>query len=465
MAQKHAPPKRTATPPPIMPRRGKRPGHKFIRRTGLHYWVATQVRKNPMGYPDLCIALPLGADDDALDALCQGHTANLERWIDAREREAAAGSPPEEYDARKVYDGSIKSACKIYQEHPRSKFNKVKGNTRRTYLSSLKLIENDEGHRQIRKLSVIDVDGFYDRWRTPAQFVDPKSGEQWSDGKERIDRAHDAVSMLKTVLNFCAALHLPSREQPHCKQIAEELAKWVFEKGGAREQELTYEYASAFIRTALELEAKGVLPPRRGLAMAIATAAMFELMGCRQKDVIGEHAKNQADLDKALKRGATAIPWDNGDVWVGYFTWDNVPGWIWRVKTSKSKYRHVAEFDLTKRSMLFPLLERVPFDERTGPIVKGEGGAAIRERSHRKWFRQIATAAGIPSDVWHYDARAGSAGEADNAGVDLRLIADGMGHAKTDMTLNYIRRRRAKHDAIAEQRNASRPRAKEAGEQ
>ena len=68
--------------------------------------------------------------------------------------------------------------------------------------------------------------------------------------------------------------------------------------------------------------------------------------------------------------------------------------------------------------MLFPLLEAVPHVERTGAIVKGEYGLPIRERSYRKWFREIARAAGIPDEVWSMDSRAGAATEADAAGAD-----------------------------------------------
>lgn len=411
-----------------------------------------------MGYPDPCIALPAGADDDAIDRLCQDRTADLLKWIDDRLNDDA--EDPQEYDARRIYDGSVKSVCKIYQEHPTSKFRKVKSNTRRTYMVALKTVEEDCGKRQIRNLSVIDCEKWYDVWRKPALFVDD-DGSTYTDGKERIDRAHDCISMFKTALRFCAALHLPSRKDPQCEQLAKELEKWQFERGGAREQELTYAHASAFVRTALELGERGVIPKLRALYMAIGVATQFELL-LRQKDVIGERAMNQSDLDKAVNRGAASIVWDNGEIWTGYFTWGNIPGWRWRVKTSKSKYRHAADFDLSKQSMLFPLLERVPFEERAGAVVKGEGGLPVRERSYRKWFREIARAAGIPDDVWNYDSRAGGATEADNAGLPLELISTGLTHDNTGTTLRYIRRRGAKLDALADGRGVAREADKEA---
>ena len=119
-----------------------------------------------------------------------------------------------------------------------------------------------------------------------------------------------------------------------------------------------------------------------------------------------------------------------GEKWTGNFSWENIPGWRWRMKTSKSKYRTAAEFDLSKYSMLFPLLEAVPHEERVGAIVKGEHGQPVRERSYRKWFRQIARAAGIPDEVWSMDSRAGGAAEAEEAGAALDAIQGALTHCE-----------------------------------
>jgi hypothetical protein len=108
-------------------------------------------------------------------------------------------------------------------------------------------------------------------------------------------------------------------------------------------------------------------------------------------------------------------------VWAGYFTWEAFPGWRWRMRTSKSRYRSVAEFDLTKRSLLFPLLEQVPFDQRHGAVIKGE-----HERE-----------------------------------VPIELISESLTHSNTETTIRYIRRRAAKLDRLAEE--VSRKRAAESG--
>ncbi len=209
--------------------------------------------------------------------------------------------------------------------------------------------------------------------------------------------------MFKTVLRFVAA----ALRRPECKQLIEDLENATslvkFERGGAREEEMTFAQAGAFIRKSFEMGDAGVLPLDRARYMAIGIAAQFELL-LRQKDIIGDWGGPR------------------GEKWTGYFTWENIPGWRWRMKTSKSKYRTAAEFDLSIYSLLFPLLEAVPHAERVGAIIKGEHGQPVRERSYRKWFRQIARAAGIPDEVWNMDSRAGGATEAEEAGAATDAI-------------------------------------------
>ena len=59
-------------------------------------------------------------------------------------------------------------ACSIYQEHPLSRFHKVKHNTRKTYIKDLKLLERTVGNRLIRRnVTVLGVQHWYDEWRKP----------------------------------------------------------------------------------------------------------------------------------------------------------------------------------------------------------------------------------------------------------------------------------------------------------
>lgn len=394
-----------------------------------------------MGFPDTCIALPPDATDDQLVELCNGHTATLRAHI----AQVQAQKADDKALTKTRYDGSVQSACRIYQEHPHSKFRKVKHNTRATYLTSLNLIEATVGKRQIRNVNILTCEHWYDEWRKGVVSVGP-NGERIL-GPERIDRAHDAISMFRTVIYFMAALR-----HPDCKVLAEELARVKFEKGGARTQELTYAHVTAFIRAAMELGRKGIMPAERALTMAIATAGQFELM-VRQKDIIGDWAPRNANA--RFPGGIATIDLDD-ETWSGFFNWENIPGWIWRMKTSKSKYRAPAEFDLQRYTILYPLLELVPHEQRTGPIIKGEGGLPVRYRSFVKWWRQIADVAQIPSDVESADARAGGATEAEEAGATLEQIQGGLTHTRKETTLGYIRRRTKKIADVAEIRSRSR---------
>jgi hypothetical protein len=164
--------------------------------------------------------------------------------------------------------------------------------------------------------------------------------------------------------------------------------------------------------------------------MALGTTAQFELL-LRQKDIIGQ-------WDKAKPNAPNAI-YFQGEMWTGFFVWENVHGWVWRLRTSKSNYKKQATFTLTNYSLLFPQLQEVPHAERAGPIVKGEHGLPMRERSYRKWFRQIARAARIPDEVWSMGSRAGGATEAGQAGAPRTAIHAHLTHSGGDMTGRYLR--------------------------
>ena len=317
------------------------------------------------------------------------------------------------------------AACPVFtNDTPDSPFHDVKRNTRKTYADSLKVIEATVGNRLVRVVTVVDVKRWYKLWGAPAA----------EGGEPRPNRAHDAVSMLRTVLRFGFALGFAD-----CKGLVERLTMMRFANAGAREQEMTAPQAMAFIRTAL---GRG---DDRGRNMAIGVAAQFEL-ALRQKDIIGEWGPVVLEKPGAVYSG--------GEMWTGPFYWENIAAWRLRLKTSKNRAR--AEFFLDDYPMLFPLLEAVPHSERTGAVVKGEHGLPIRERSYRKWFREIARAAGIPDEVWSMDSRAGAATEADAAGADLKSISDLLTHSEPRTTLRYIRSTNKRMRTLAKARAQSR---------
>jgi hypothetical protein len=243
--------------------------------------------------------------------------------------------------------------------------------------------------------------------------------------------------MLSQAVNFGCGLGFKD-----CAAAMERIKKHRFEKGAGRTEEMTSAYVGAFIRKAAELAANGVIPADRALYLSIGVAAQFEL-GLRQGDIVGKWQPAVPGAEHAEYDGA-------GEMWLGQFRWDNIPGWRFRLRTSKNK--SPSGYLLTDYLILFPLLERVPHDQRVGAIVKGEHGLPVRARSYRKWYRQIARAAGIPDTVWNMDARAGAAQETEDAGVDEALIQDLLTHSDGRMTAHYIRRRERRNSTIAKAR-------------
>lgn len=403
--------------------------------TPLWYWMARQVVRDIRGYPDKCVALPRGASHEQLGELCRAHTASLQAWLAQLDADPDSAS-----DAQLVanYNGTMESAIAVYRGHTMSPFNEVKASTRKTYNDSLKVIEGTVAKRAIGRLNLIDAKRWYKEWRKPAATKpDPATGVQPPPGPERIDRAHDAISMVRQLVGFCTALGFKD-----CTQFGKRLAKGEFAKGVGRDQAMTYPQAFAFVRTVLDLGNRDVIPAWRALSMAIGVAAQFEL-GVRQMDVIGEWRQAVLETEHAI--------YDNdGKMWIGSFRWDTVPGWKWRLKTSKNKSPTI--FTLSDYPLLFPLLERVPHDERVGSIVKGEHGLPVRAVMYRRWFRKYARLAGIPDQVWNMDSRAGAATEAEEAGVDTTLIQGLLTHTDARMTEHYIRRRERGNKVIAKAR-------------
>lgn len=389
-----------------MSNRGPTPGLvRRKRKSGARlYWAAASLTTQWRAYPEPLIPLPSDATPGEIADLCETYAARLDLWLAGESR-------------GRRYDGTIASLCDVYESHPQSAIHEVRANTAKSYRDSLKVLRKTVGARAVRAVVPIDVKTWYANWRRPAQ----------PGGPERVKRAHDAVAMLRMVLRFGSALgHV------ECRNLVAGLEDLRFEKSGRRASEMTVDHVRAFVAKAIELRG-----PQIGLAMAIGTVTQFET-ALRQKDVIGEWRQPRTPAEH----------------WEGLYRWDNIPGGLWRMQTSKTG--KVIVFDLTGMELLWPLLQQVPQAERHGAIVKGEHGLPIRERSYRKWFREIARAAGIPDQVWNMDARAGAITEALEAGVDLATVSRGATHATTAMTETYAKRIETPLVTITEARKRAR---------
>jgi hypothetical protein len=417
-----------------MPPLGEKKGFK-IGRNERRYWIASQARRSgTMDFPDKTVELPADVvTDEQITEFCALQNARLDAWIEQQTKALEGGSQPE---TRTRYDGSVQSGCRVFQEHALSPFNtKMKFNTQKTCLSFLKLIEATGGSNMFRNVTVPLVQSWYQDWRAP----------DFEGDIEHVKRAHEGVSILRQVIYFLAAM----RKYEGVSKLAAELKLVTFERPTARTQAITYAHAVAFCRAAEELVQLGKIRPDRALYAQIGVMAQFELM-LRERDIIGEWAKNTAK--RRLPVGITVI--ERGEeAWAGYFTWEGIPGWRWVMKTSKSRYREAGDFRLQNYGLLFPLLERVPREERTGAIVKGEHGLPARARTYSDDYRAIALLAGFPKDLWKMDSRAGGATEADEAGAEFTDIQGALTHKSAATTRRYVRSGPGrKIEAVAEAR-------------
>src|SRR5262249_58951559 len=156
---------------------------------------------------------------------------------------------------------------------------------------------------------IADVKRWFRLWRAP----------KVEGGEPRASRAHDAVSMLRTILRFGFALGYPD-----CAALVERLKMVRFENAGAREQEMTAAQAMAFIRAAL---GRG---DDRGRNMAIGVAAQFEL-ALRQKDIIGEWGP--------ARPGVAGGVYARAEMWTGAFPLGDNPGRRFRPRPRRNRGR------------------------------------------------------------------------------------------------------------------------------
>jgi hypothetical protein len=310
------------------------------------YWNADNVSRKARGYPDRLIPLPDDATDEEILDLCETYTERLLQWLHQGPR------------PRWLYDGTLGSLCDAFERHPQSPIRDVHCSTADSYIDSLKVTRATVAKRAIRALTPIEVKGWYDNWRAPGH----------EDGPERVKRAHDAVSALRMILNFGLALG-----HAECGALGDGLSKMRFERSAPRESQMTLAHARAFIAAALEFRLSAAI----GLSMAIGVATQFETM-LRQKDVIGEWSAIGRAGERPSLNGLRAA---GREAWSGAYTWENIPGGIFRLKTSKTGA--MIAHDLTKLDLLWPLVQAVPQAERTGAIVKAYG-EPIRTRTYRK---------------------------------------------------------------------------------
>lgn len=398
------------------------PGLKTRKRADgspVFYWVAANCSRHTEGYPQKTVRLknqsPDGDEERA--AQCQQLYVDLQQWL--------TGKGPEQEFKRTDFDGSVSGLIRFYRDHPQSPYRKLKYNSQKIYDQHLNILRDVVGKRRLATLTGVDFLAWYDK------FAEDGEGKL-----TLISTAHKLMNMFRITVSWGVVLELP-----HASRVRDILSEMRFAKPEARKNYLSVDQAIAVIEKAHEMGMPSI---------ALAQALQFELM-LRQKDVIGEYLPKGAPAD-------SDIVW-SGRRWVNGLLWSHIGAdGVLRKKTSKTGAE--ALFELARYPLIVQEVARWRGPKEGPMIIDERSGLPYRNERFSKRWREIATAAGVPRDVFNMDSRAGGVTEATDAGASLEMVRHHATHRDARTTARYSRQTLAKTQAVADIRMAARNRMK-----
>lgn len=386
-------------------RRKDRPGYQSRRRSDgskAHYWSPTRASSNaPKGLP--LRPLDQGLSDEAMAAQCRAWTDELLADLEGRHQ-----AP--------VYDGTIDSLIVLYRTDDNSPYQALKHATKvRDYDPSLRLVSTTVGKRQISALKGEDFRRWYREW-----------------GKGGLTRrAHGAIRKLRSVLSYGVEQRLKG-----CSQAREILSMIRFATPDNRTVKMEYAHAVAICEKAIELGRPSI---------AITQAIQWDT-ALRRIHVIGEWLPVEEGDTGGIIRGKTK--------WRGLSAADISADKVLTVAFT-SKNKKATRHDLTACPLVMEVLKKTQLPS-VGPLIVSEvTGLPYRENYYAQDWREIATAAKVPAEVWSMDARAGAISEAEEATGDLDAARKMAGHSTSKTTLVYVR-----NDDLANNRRVAEARSK-----
>ena len=314
---------------------GAAPGLEWKKRpkdgAKLPRWRARK-KAVTLGYRPSVIQLDIDPNDHAaLAERCRAEWAKMEVWLD-NERPAP------------VFDGTLASLIDLYLGHEDSPYQDLRHRTQRNYDQQLKVLKTSVGARRIDRLNGEDFRRWYRKLREPKSPGLPA----------RIGRAHYSMTLLRILFGYGHTKGLPN-----CEKLKGILAEMRFQDTPPRKTVMTYEQVVAFIAKAHELGRS---------ELALAQALQFEGT-LRQIDVIGEW------LPDPERRSGTR--WANG------LLWQHIRDYVLVKDTTKTGQE--TSIDFTLYPLALAELQRVPPDQRVGPVIKdGRTGQPFKERRFQK---------------------------------------------------------------------------------
>ena len=360
--------------------RTDRPGYQYRDNrdgTRAHYWNPKRaVKGSPAALSS--IRLPDGLTDEEIAAECQRRTNELKAEL------VDLANPPQ-------FDGTIKSLITCFRNDKTSTLHSVKHSTRiRDYEPSLRVLEKNVGKRRIDALRASDFREWFTQWK--------RKGHR---------RASGAIKLLRLIISYGAG------ERFHgCSQARLILSDMRFEQPAPRTVAMTYEQCLAIVKMSAEMKCPSI---------GFVEAVKFET-ALRRIDVIGEWAP----------------PPDGGEFrWTGLMAKDISKDMVLTLKTCKTGAavaRDLSGYTLVAEAMK---AYRIP---DIGPVIIDEDyGKPYWENRYTEKFKKVRNAAGVPSDVWSMDSRAGAVSETVEATGSLEAARDLATHTTTKTTRRYSR--------------------------
>jgi hypothetical protein len=226
-----------------------------------------------------------------------------------------------------------------------------------------------------------------------------------------------AISVLKAALSFGI-----SCRKPGCAAFRAALDATDFERPKSRKFALSAAHVEAMRAAAHQLG-----HPRAALCYAI----QFEA-AARQWDVRGQWFPLSDPQPSAVINPRL------GAKWIGP-TWAHIDENL-VLRFTPSKTEDTTELpvaiDLTVCPMVIEEMERIPAEERKGPlIIDTKTGLPYLKHDFLEVWREAKKIAGITSKVWNRDLRKSGSNEARQAGAPIDDLKKVMGHgAETDVT-------------------------------
>jgi hypothetical protein len=369
--------------------RKDRPGYQYRKRSDgsiAHYWNPKRAsRKAPSRLP--VRPIPNAATDDEIVTLCKTWTAELLADIEQN------GIGP-------VYTGTISSLILVYRTDKESPFQALKHSTRiRDYDPTLRLIDKTVGKRMVANLKGDD----FRRWY-----------REWGEGGH-VRRAHGAIRKLRAVLSYGVQQRLSG-----CPAAREILSLIDFEAPKTRKIKMEYAHAKAICDQAIN-------DKRPSIAL---TQALQWDTALRRIHIIGEWLPVEEGDVGGIIRGRTK--------WHGLTAADISPDMILTVPIT-AKNKEATRHDLKACPLVLEVLQKVALP-KMGPLIVSETTKLpYRENYYATDWRVIAESAGVPSNIWSMDARAGAISEAEAATGSIDAARKMAGHTNAKTTQGYVR--------------------------